>query len=1140
MRALGMRWTAVLGVSVMGGSEILSSFAVKNIGALFFTSGVLMGTGVSLVSVVVFAVIAQWFSTRRGLANGLMFAGAGFGGATISFTLDALIQRLNIAWGYRILGLLTLATGLPAAWVIKERVPTHTPGFIEWRLFNSFTFVLVFLASALGTFPLFVPPFFLPMYTKSLGFSSTTGAGLVAGFNLASAFGRIACDFACDKFGSLNTLFISLVLTAVSMLAIWPSSTTLGPMILFVLVNGVSNGGFFSTMPTVVSNVFGSARVAIAMSMILTGWTGGYLMGAPIAGYLLEAYGGAEAGLQAYRPAMFYAGSLALASGGMVATVRLHMNRSLWAKLRVARRNFDVQAEIRFSGRPVRGASARPGDPGKEGVTGPRALGGSHAIGCSPWAIQFATSQPGQKASRLLKSNFFEVNRVAMGCRVCRARKVKCDGRPNGCRNCERLQLECVDDEGSKSGRRSVPVSLRKIRTYRSCTNCRISKTKCDGDRPKCSRCSARNLECLYDGGSAPRWARNLSKAPTSASTDDGGRNTSHESSVAMEDSMSPSLVRSRETDDTRSDLQRSSTTDASTTNPPVDFADDTELSIHSWFYALSLNAEDQAAKSSLIRSAGNLWAKKAELLVLTNFGKISIQRLMTCVLLYDFHFRLGEYTQALMLSGLAVRMAHALQVNIEYSPDILCAESNEGAPPAVEKESRRRLMWACYILDAWTGSGVDQLTLLREADIKIQLPCNERNFRLRIPCVTETLGVGHVLQFLPPAIVPRRPAANMGIMAYYIRIVTLWKRVVRYVKHLDTSPPPWIPESDFVVLDADLQSWGRHLPEFISYSPDTIYARLESDQLGSLVLLHCTFHHTLLDLYRISMPDLFKLRKPFYFPPNQQEFLRSLQADCFHHARQIASILAEAVKHGTRLVADSLLPCFAYDSSRVMLYYIARLLDLSRPDAEGLVTDAIDAVESNSKILRTMSALFPLADSLATTTERWLCKIRLSFSQDEEMSDACEEEDNENERSPDGLVSPTQNHPGNTIAGLGITRSARNEACDTKPEISTLAGVSESGSPTINRAAGRRLPGSLDESPARSGLQHEQPVALRTPPATMTTSSAYMRDHAVDLSDLQNYLSWDMYGIMEMSDSGLKAGIEGNGYSMPSWSGAM
>lgn len=129
--------------------------------------------------------------------------------------------------------------------------------------------------------------------------------------------------------------------------------------------------------------------------------------------------------------------------------------------------------------------------------------------------------------------------------------------------------------------------------------------------------------------------------------------------------------------------------------------------------------------------------------------------------------------------------------------------------------------------------------------------------------------------------------------------------------------------------------------------------------------------------------------------------------------------------------------------------------------------------------------------------------------------------------------------NPGDTIAGLGITRSARNEARETKPDPTTLSSDSGSVSPALNRPAAHGLPNNLDETPARSGLQHEQPVALRTPPATTTTitSSAYMRDHAVDLSDLQNYLSWDMYGIMEMGDAGLKAGIEGK--SMPSWSGA-
>lgn len=236
---------------------------------------------------------------------------------------------------------------------------------VRRRLFKSFTFLVIFLAGAVGTFPLFVPPFFLLLYSKSIGLSSSTGAGLLAGFNFSSAVGRICCGVLCDSLGALNVLFVSMALSAVSMLAIWPASTTLGAMVAFVVVNGVSNGGFFSTMPTVVGNVFGSARVSVAMGMIVTGWAGGYLMvrlfsfffflssspdgtreeevieadgdsmtqGAPIAGYFLEAYGGAGNGLQAYRPAMFYAGSLSLASAGLVALVRFRMNKSIMAKL---------------------------------------------------------------------------------------------------------------------------------------------------------------------------------------------------------------------------------------------------------------------------------------------------------------------------------------------------------------------------------------------------------------------------------------------------------------------------------------------------------------------------------------------------------------------------------------------------------------------------------------------------------------------------------------------------------------------------------------------------------------------------------------------------------------------------------------
>ena len=77
-------------------------------------------------------VPAQYFSRRRGLANGLVFAGGGLGGAVTSFALNSLIQRLGPAWAFRVLGLTTLATGLPAAWFITQRTFIKPAGFIEW------------------------------------------------------------------------------------------------------------------------------------------------------------------------------------------------------------------------------------------------------------------------------------------------------------------------------------------------------------------------------------------------------------------------------------------------------------------------------------------------------------------------------------------------------------------------------------------------------------------------------------------------------------------------------------------------------------------------------------------------------------------------------------------------------------------------------------------------------------------------------------------------------------------------------------------------------------------------------------------------------------------------------------------------
>jgi MFS family permease len=153
-----------------------------------------------------------------------------------------------------------------------------------------------------------------------------------AAFNFSSAMGRIVCGLFSDMLGPLNTLFASLLLSAISLLALWPISSSLAPLIVFTIINGAANGGFFATMPTVVGNVFGSARVSLVMGMIVTGWTGGYLMGAPIAGYLLNAYGGQSKGFEAYRPAIYFAGSMALGAALLVGMARLRVDGKILKK----------------------------------------------------------------------------------------------------------------------------------------------------------------------------------------------------------------------------------------------------------------------------------------------------------------------------------------------------------------------------------------------------------------------------------------------------------------------------------------------------------------------------------------------------------------------------------------------------------------------------------------------------------------------------------------------------------------------------------------------------------------------------------------------------------------------------------------
>ncbi|KAF1953426.1 hypothetical protein CC80DRAFT_451000 [Byssothecium circinans] len=757
--------------------------------------------------------------------------------------------------------------------------------------------------------------------------------------------------------------------------------------------------------------------------------------------------------------------------------------------------------------------------------------------------------------------------RPVNACATCRARKVKCDERANGCLNCERLQLNCVqhasDGSAAVVGQNDAPraiTGIKRKRTFRVCIPCRQSKIKCAGERPVCSRCRQRAVTCVYDAESAvePAWVQTI--APSSSQSSPCDVETSSASPPVHQNGLLTNASAARFANcppalawmfapglPAKGKLRSLLEAYFENVHPVRVFAfvhrptfmrmlDEGLLNegadrallhimcaLGARFYALDYSESISTLPRELIQNAGSQWAKIAEQLYFAEYSAISITKLKVLVLLHDYEARMGNYAGSFLLTGLIIRMAHVLQINIEPSRDILCKEDPGASNEVSLRESRRRLMWACYMIDIWAGSGIDRLTILNERDIKLQLPCNERQFLLQIPNVTELLQPGEVVDFIAAADVPNNPWENLGLSAYFVRIVHIWKRVLRYIKHLDEVQPPWVPGGEFESMIQEIEGWKQSHPPWMDFCPDNIYIRRASSQLGALFLVHCMYHHVRSDLHRISLPNLFKIREPFVFPPEQFPFMAQMQAVCFEHAQQVSILTSTMLHHGVKYLADAIVPSLVYNSSRIMLYYIARIIDRSKPETAMVFDRTIELVEQNNQALRDMSQMYPLAEPLYVTTEHWLDKVRESVVRGQatayiaplDPSDPTSEEASQTTASTE--TPAPEPGPNPHLAVVPSIHSLSNPSAPhlnpSTPSASPFNNYVTSGSISYSIAPSLQLAPLVMPEPAS---QPEQVNAVYYP------GMENLEQPLFDLNELQNFFEWENSEIAP--PSGLEA----------------
>lgn len=95
-RKFGKRSVLLCGTFLQCSGYVAASFATK-IWHLYFSQGLLVGCGIGFIIIPSMAILSQWFSQKRSLANGISSAGSGIGGVIITWGTASMIRSMGLA-----------------------------------------------------------------------------------------------------------------------------------------------------------------------------------------------------------------------------------------------------------------------------------------------------------------------------------------------------------------------------------------------------------------------------------------------------------------------------------------------------------------------------------------------------------------------------------------------------------------------------------------------------------------------------------------------------------------------------------------------------------------------------------------------------------------------------------------------------------------------------------------------------------------------------------------------------------------------------------------------------------------------------------------------------------------------------------
>lgn len=234
-------------------------------------------------------VISRLFDKRLGLAMGLMLVGVGLGSAVLPPLTQAIIDSFGWRAAYVVLGVLTLAIGIPAALIATRHVRGPVPRkagttiepllpMVRTRKFALIVVIFLLMGGAtVGTLTHLVPMMI------DRGMSPASAAGLASMVGLSALCARGVIGYVLDRFAPSPVLAIIclLAVTAFLILAFNPGHglTYVAAILLGVSVGAEADFVGFLTRRYFSPGLFGRMFGLVFLAFTAGGGTGPLLMG---------------------------------------------------------------------------------------------------------------------------------------------------------------------------------------------------------------------------------------------------------------------------------------------------------------------------------------------------------------------------------------------------------------------------------------------------------------------------------------------------------------------------------------------------------------------------------------------------------------------------------------------------------------------------------------------------------------------------------------------------------------------------------------------------------------------------------------------------------------------------------------------